>query len=108
MRVTVADHHIFDFADGGRGVVPGLVAEMGVGRHRIDLNAHALQRGILVLQIFQFGRADKGEVRRIEEEHRPLALGCRVADFQKLAGLKSLRGEGFNRAANERHRHFLL
>src|SRR3546814_16252729 len=68
--VLVAQHVIIDLADRRRAVVPRLVAEMRVGRHRIDFDAEALKRFILVGEIFELGRADEGEVGGIEEENR--------------------------------------
>ena len=65
--------------------MPCLVAEMGVGRYRIDLYAHALQVCILVGEIFQFGWADEGPVGWIEEKYGPFALNVGVRHFDKFA-----------------------
>ena len=70
----VADHRVLDLADGVRGVVPRLVGEVGVGRHRVDLDAELLELGVVVGQVAELGRADEGEVGRVEEDDRPLAL----------------------------------
>src|SRR3546814_18427946 len=80
--VLVAQHVIMALADRRRAVVPRLVAEMRVGRHRIDFDAEALKRFILVGEVFELGRADEGEVGGIEEENRPLArnIGVRAGD----------------------------
>lgn len=37
------------------------VLEVGIGGHRVNLDAQLLKFGIVVRQIFQFGRADEGE-----------------------------------------------
>jgi hypothetical protein len=37
----VAEHRVLDLADGVGRVVPGLVGEVGVGRHGVDLDAQA-------------------------------------------------------------------
>jgi hypothetical protein len=41
----VADHRVLDLADGLGRVVPGLVREVGVGRHAVDLDAQLLELG---------------------------------------------------------------
>src|SRR3546814_1029658 len=68
--VLVADNIIVDLADRRRGVLPRLVAEMGVGRHRIHLDAHLLKRRVDVGEIFEFGRTDEREIGGVEEENR--------------------------------------
>src|SRR4051812_7057623 len=70
----VAEHRELDLADGVGGVVPGLVAEVGVGGDRVDLDAELLEGGVVVGQVAQLRRTDEGEVGRVEEDHRPLAL----------------------------------
>ena len=81
----VADHRVLDLADGVGGVVPRLVGEVGVGRHRVDLDAELLELGVVVGQVAELGRADEGEVGRVEEHDRPLALEVGVADVDELA-----------------------
>ena len=90
----VADHRVLDLADGLGAVVPGLVREVGVGGHRVDFHAHLLELGVVVGHVAQFGRADEGEVGRVEEEHRPLALDIGVGHLDELAGLV---GAGFEK-----------
>jgi len=99
----VADHGVLDLADGRRGVVPGLVREVGVGRDRIDLHAELLELGVVVGQVLQLRRADEGEVGRVEEHHRPLALQVGVADLDELAALIGLGGEGKNGRVDGSH-----
>ena len=94
--ILVAQHVIVDLANGGRAVVPCLVAEMCVGRHGINFNAHGLQVGILVGQIFKFGGAYEGKVGGIEKEYCPLALYVRVGNFNELACLIRLRSKRLN------------
>ena len=67
--------------------MPCFVAEMRVGRYRIDLNAHALQICILVGEIFQFGWADEGPVGGVEEKDGPFALYVGIRHFDKFACL---------------------
>ena len=55
----VADHGIRDFANAVRGVMPGLVGEMGVRGYGVYLGAKTLEGGVIVLEIFQFRGAQK-------------------------------------------------
>jgi hypothetical protein len=78
-------------------IVPGLVGEVGVGRHTVHLDAQRLQGGVVVGEVAELGRADEGEVGGIEEHHGPLALEGLVGDFDELAvvvsgGLERLDG----------------
>jgi len=99
----VAEHGIVDLADGGRCVVPSLVAEMRVGRDRVDFNAELLESGIVVGEVFELRRADEGEVGWIEEENGPLALEVGVGDVEELASLVSGGLEGLDLGVNQRH-----
>lgn len=80
---------------------------MRVGRYRIDFNAHGLQVGILVCQVFQLGWADKGPVSRVEKEYGPFALYVGVRNFDKLAGFLRLRSERLNACTNDTHVNYL-
>jgi len=80
----ITDHRVLDFLDGVGGVVPCLVGEMGVGGNAVDFHAHFFELGVVVGQVAQLGRADKGKVRRVEEHHRPLALQLRVGNVDKF------------------------
>jgi hypothetical protein len=44
------------------------MGELGVGRDAVDVAAEGLQRVLLLGDVGQFGRADEGEVGRIEED----------------------------------------
>src|SRR3546814_3215998 len=71
---------------------------MGVGRHRIHLDAHLLKRRVDVGEIFEFGRTDEREIGGVEEENRPLALHVSIGDVDEFAILergdrKSTRSE---------------
>jgi hypothetical protein len=70
------------------------VHEVGVGRHREDLDAHALELGVVVGHVAELGRAHEGEVGRVEEHHRPLALEVGVADVDELAALNAVAVKG--------------
>src|SRR3546814_4339844 len=67
------------------GLVPRLVREVGVGRHAVDLDAEALELGVVVGQVTELGGAYEGEVGRVEEHHRPLALEVLVGHVHELA-----------------------
>lgn len=92
----VADHRVLDLADGVGAVVPGFVGEVGIGGDGVDLYAQFLEFRVVVRQVAQFGGADKGEVSRVEEEHRPLALKVRLGQVYKFALIVSLGTEGFD------------
>src|SRR3546814_3184833 len=83
--------------------MPRLVAEMRVGRDAVYLDAHLLERRIDAGQILEFGRADEGEVGRIEEEDRPFAAHVGVGDGHELALLVRLRAERLQGIADLRH-----
>ena len=63
----IAQHRVTDLADGVGRVVPRLVRKMRVGRYRIDFNAERLEGVVVVGEVAEFGRADEGEVGRVEE-----------------------------------------
>ena len=81
----VADHRVLDLLDGVRSVVPGLVGEVGVGGDGVDLDAQLLEFGVVVGQVAQFGRADEGEISRVEEHHGPLAFQVSVRHLNEFA-----------------------
>ena len=81
----VADHRVLDLLDGVRSVVPGLVSEVGVGGDGVDLDAQLLEGSVVVSQIAQLGRANEGEVSRVEEDHGPLAFQVSVRHLNEFA-----------------------
>mgnify|MGYP003344144200 CR=1 FL=1 len=105
--VLVAQHVIVDLADRGRAVVPRLVAEVGVGRHAVDLDAQLLELGVVVGEVAEFGRADEGEVGRVEEHHRPLALEVLVGHGDEFAVVIGVGFERFDGGVDEGHGDFL-
>ncbi len=84
----VADHRIFDFGDGFRAAVPRFVGEVGIGR--VNVYAQLLQFFVMVSHVAQFGRADEGEVSRIEEEDAPAAFGVFLGDFDEFTILNAV------------------
>src|SRR3546814_18040253 len=76
---------------------------MRVGRHRIDFDAEALKRFILVGEIFELGRADEGEVGRIEEENRPLARNIGVRHGHELALMVRGGAQRFDLTSDDTH-----
>jgi hypothetical protein len=101
--VLVAQHVVVDLADGRRAVSPGLVAEVGVGRHRVDFDAQTLEFFVAVGEVFEFGRAHEGEVGRVEEEHGPLAENVSIADINELALDIGSGLERLERGSDDRH-----
>jgi hypothetical protein len=58
----------------------------------------------VLAEILELGRADEREVRRIEEEHRPLAGEVRLGDVEEvLALLERGRLERLDGAADDSH-----
>lgn len=96
----VADHRIFDFGDGFRAAVPRFVGEVGIGRHRVNVYAQLLQFFVMVSHVAQFGRADEGEVSRIEEEDAPAAFGVFLGDFDEFTIFECLVFERFDFGVN--------
>ena len=83
--------------------MPGLVNEVGVTGDGVDLSADLLEFSVLVLQILEFGRADKGEVSRIEEEDAPLTLQVLIGHIDKLTVLVSLQSKFADFLSIKRH-----
>ena len=99
----VAEHRVLDLADRVGRAVPRLVREVGVGRHRVHLDAEALQILVVVGEVAELGRADEREVGRVEEEDRPLAAQVVAGDVDELAGAEAGCGEGLDLGVHERH-----
>src|SRR5689334_5133652 len=97
----VADHGVPDFADGWRSVVPGSVGKVGIGGNAVDLDAQFLELGVVVSQVFQFGRANKGEVSWVEENDRPLAFQVSVRHVYEVAVFVGGSFERFNLAVDD-------
>ena len=66
-------------------VSPGLVGKVRVGGYGVDFNAEILELRIVVGEIAELGRADEGEVGRVEEDDGPFALRL-SAHRHELAG----------------------
>src|SRR3546814_4419624 len=94
---------VLDLADRVGGLVPRLVREVGVGRHAVDLDAEALELGVVVGQVTELGGAYEGEVGRVEEHHRPLALEVLVGHVHELALAEGGGLEGLDLGVDERH-----
>src|SRR5690554_2368330 len=99
----VAYHVVLDLADGVGSIVPCFVGEVSVGRHGEHFNAQLLQLFVLVSYVAQLGRANEGEVSRVEEEDGPLAFNVCFGDFYKLALLECGSVERFDFAVNNTH-----
>ena len=54
-----------------RGVLPGQVGELRVDGNADDFDAALLEFFQAMIEGDQFGRADEGEVERVEEQGRP-------------------------------------
>jgi hypothetical protein len=83
--------------------VPGLVDEVRVGGDGVHLDAQLLQLGVVGRHVFELGRADEGEVGRVEQEDRPLALDVVGGDRPELVVVESLCLEFRDVLADECH-----
>src|SRR5690606_12492708 len=81
----VTNHRELDLLDGLGRVVPSLVGEVRIRGDGIHFDAHLLQLVVVVGQVAQLGRADEGEVGRVEEHDGPLAAQVGVGDLNELA-----------------------
>ena len=102
----IGEHGIADLLDAVGSVMPCLVHEVGVGRDREDLAAGCLERIILVREVLELGRADKGEICGVEEEYAPLAEDIGLADGLERVIDISLYGEIRNFLVDQRHSMF--
>ena len=68
--------------------MPGFMDVMGIAGNGIDLAACILKIRIFICQILQLCGANKGKVRRIEEEHAPLAEKILIGDFDEIVLLE--------------------
>ncbi len=99
----VTDHGVLDLADGFGAVVPCFVGEVGVGGDRVHFNAHFLQLVVVVGNVAQLGRANEGEVSRVEEENGPLAFNVGFGQFEELAVFECRRFERFDFGVDNGH-----
>lgn len=76
--------------------MPCFVNKVGITGNRINFTSDSLEISILALQVFKLGRAHKGEVRRIEEEHAPLAEKILIGDFDEIVLLECIQFEFAN------------
>jgi len=104
----VANHVVLNLADGFRRVVPSLVSEVSVGRHGKYFNAQLLQLFVFVGNVAQFGRANEGEVGRVEEEYGPLAFYVLFGDFYELTCFVRSCFERLDFGIDDTHVCFLL
>jgi hypothetical protein len=63
---------------------------------------------VVVGQVAQFGRADEGEVGRVEVHDRPMALQAGFGQVDELAVVVSGGLERLDLGVDERHGDFLL
>ncbi|MNG08732.1 hypothetical protein D3C84_921120 [compost metagenome] len=80
------------------------MGKVGIGGNAVDLDAQLLERVVVVSQVFQFGRANEGEVGWVEEHDRPLAFQVSVRHFYEVAIFEGVSFERFNLAVDDRHR----
>ena len=68
-----------------------LCEQSGYRRKQNKFHIQFAEVSILALQVFKLGRAHKGEVRRIEEEHAPLAEKILIGDFDEIVLLECIQ-----------------
>ena len=73
--------------------MPCFVYKVRVCTYGIYFDTHFLKFAVLVSHIDQFGRTNKSEVGRIEENHGPFAFQVCVCDFFEFEALEGLNAE---------------
>jgi len=76
---------------------------VGIAGDGIDFHAQRLQFVVVFGHVFQLGRADEGEVRRVEEEDGPLAFDVFMRDGFEFAVVESLYGKLGDTAVDDGH-----
>ena len=100
----VTYHREAHLADSRARTVPGHVREVGVRGYGVDFNAALLELFVVFGEVFKFGRADEGEVSRIEEHDGPLAAEIGFGNIDEVAILESGGLERENFGAKNGHR----
>src|SRR3990167_1203501 len=78
--VDIGRQGVLDWADAAlvhRGVTPGIVGKVRIDGNADHFDITRLELGNAVIQRNQFGRADKGEVQRVEKNQAVFALDRR-------------------------------
>ena len=78
--------------------------EVGVRGYGVDFNAALLELFVVFGEVFKFGRADEGEISRIEEHDGPLAAEIGFGNIDEVAILESGGLERENFGAKNGHR----
>ena len=89
----VGQHRVRQLLDVLGRVVPRLVREMRVARHRVDLAVRFLELVVQRAEVFQLGRAHEREVGRVEEEHAPLPQHVVLRHRFEVVVVERLDGE---------------
>src|SRR5699024_3623952 len=85
-------------------IMPCFMDIMGVTGYGIHLAASRLEIRILICQIFQLRRANKGKVRWIEEKHGPISNYVCLGNGLEGAFMVGLYGKFSDFFIDERHR----
>ena len=70
---------------------------------RVNLDAELLEFLVMLGEVFEFGRADEGEIGGIEKEYRPDVLEAFLGHFDELAAFEGLGFERLDLAVDEGH-----
>ena len=89
----IRKHRVLDFFDDFGSIVPRFVDEVRVAGNGVNFAADFLKFFVFVREVFELGRADESEVRRIEEKHAPFAENVFLGDGNELVVLVGLDGE---------------
>jgi hypothetical protein len=107
--LDVGHQRVLDRADPAvvdRGVLPGEVGVLRVDRHADDLDAALLELPEPVVEGEQLRGADKGEIQRVEEQHRVLVLDHgRQRDLLDLVAPQHRAGGEIRRLLPDEHSH---
>ena len=99
----VGQHRVRQVLDVLGRIVPRLVREMRVARHGVDLAIGGLELVVKRGQVLQLRRAHEREVRRVEEEHAPVAQHVVLRDGGELVLAERLDGEVVDLAVDHGH-----
>src|SRR2546426_2187154 len=100
----ICDERVTDLGHGRRGVVPRLVDPDGVGADRGNLRARLAEGVVEPGRLAQLGRADEGEVARIEQECEPAAAVLGDAERANLALVEGVQDRRRDALADADHR----
>lgn len=99
----IGEHRETNLPNGRRGGVPCFVGEVRVGGDGVYLDPECLESFVLFGEVSQFGRADKREVSRVEEEYAPLAEQVFMRNIEETSITEGLDVEWLDGVVDDGH-----